>query len=302
MQYTSMSPDKAQAWQHGLRARLLDLLRMPDLVAGHASIPFATETRSTTHADGYTVHELEINTTPVRRMNLVLTVPDTHNGPCPAIVLIAGHTGTRHTCYADAHGYHHIGQRLAQQGYVTASLEISRHEVHEQGRTLVGERLWDLMRCVDFLQSRAEVDSRRIGCVGKSLGGEMTMWLTAMDRRVCACVVAGFLTDMDQMEQDHCMCWKVPGLRDLVDFAEIYALIAPRPLLCLNGLAEPDSQFPPSRALGVLKAIGTIYADYGAPQQVTLVVHTGGHEFHVPSVERFLAQHLSDRKKSEIVT
>lgn len=295
MQYASRSPAKAMVWQKDLRAKLFDLLKMTDLAVGGIAIPLAAKTISTTNEDGYTVHELEINSTPTRRVNIALTVPTNHNGPFPAIVLIPGHWGTLRTCYEKAKGYQRVGHILAQQGYVTVSL-ASQHKVYETGRTLVGERLWDLMRCIDFLKSQKEVDPLRIGCAGKSLGGEMAMWLAAMDQRVHACVVSGFLTDMNQMEKNHCMCWKFPGLRELVDFADIFSLIAPRPLLCQNGLGEPADQFPPSRAFDVLKEIGTIYANYSVPEKVTLVVHTGGHEFHVPSVTSFFAQYLNDRK------
>lgn len=46
----------------------------------------------------------------------------------------------------------------------------------------------------------------------------MAMWLAAMDTRVKASVSAGFLTVMDQMERQHCLCWKFDGIRELVDF------------------------------------------------------------------------------------
>ena len=62
----------------------------------------------------------------------------------------------------------------------------------------------DLMRCVDLLVSRREVDPARIGCAGNSLGGEMAMWLAAMDERIAAIMSAGFLTSMDQLEENHC--------------------------------------------------------------------------------------------------
>lgn len=52
----------------------------------------------------------------------------------------------------------------------------------------MAERLWDLMRCVDYLQSMPQVDDSRIGCAGLSLGGEMAMWLGAMDERIAATV------------------------------------------------------------------------------------------------------------------
>ncbi len=295
MRYTSRTPEEAQAWQSGLRLKLFDLLKLADLASGAAPIPFHAQTFSSRKEDGYVAHEMELCATPGRRQSIVLTMPVVGKGPFPAIVLIAGHGGSRHTAYGDATGYHRIGHILAGGGYVTVSTEVGQHEVHEQGRSLAGERLWSLVRCVDFLASCPEVDAGRIGAAGKSLGGEMLMWLAALEPRVQASVVAGFLTRMDQMEANHCMCWKFPGLRELVDFADLYSLIAPRALLCQNGLDEPPSQFPPSVALDVLREIGVIYADLGASQNVTLVAHKGGHEFHVPSVLGFFERNLRPR-------
>jgi len=63
---------------------------------------------------------------------------------------------------------------------------VGQHVVYEEGRMLMGEWLWDLMRCVDYLVSLDEVDQSRIGCGGLSLGGEMAMLLGGMDERIRA--------------------------------------------------------------------------------------------------------------------
>ena len=156
----------------------------------------------------------------------------------------------------------------------------------------MGERLWDLMRCVDYLESLPQVDKSRIGCAGLSLGGEMAMWLGAMDERIAATVSAGFLTTMDHMEQNHCMCWKFDGLRELVDFADIYSLTAPRPLQCQNGLQEPPSQFYVPLARQAMEEIRTIYDDTGKPENVALDVHNEGHVIDLPALVYFLDKHL----------
>ena len=101
---------------------------------------------------------------------------------------------------------------------------------------------------------------------------------------------------MDQMEKNHCMCWKFPGLRELVDFSDIYSLIAPRALLCQNGLKEPPSQFPVSIAREAMKEIKLIYRDFEQPKKVALVAHEGGHEIHLPSLLTFFEKHLRRRK------
>jgi acetyl esterase/lipase len=161
----------------------------------------------------------------------------------------------------------------------------------------MGERLWDLKRCVDYLRKLPEVDPSRIGCAGLSLGGEMAMWLGAMDERIAATVSCGFLTMMDQMEQNHCMCWKFDGLRALVDFPDIYALIAPRPLQCQNGLKEPDTQFTVPLARRALAEIESIYRDLGALDKATLVAHEGAHEIALEPMYAFLKQYLMPTEK-----
>jgi hypothetical protein len=297
MRYTSRAKDRAIAWKKDLRAKLADLLKIDDLLSSKTPIPFNPKTVSSEKRAKYVFHEMEINSTKTRRIKIVLTLPTNLKGPQPAVLAIAGHGGNRHKCYESAR-YGRFAHLLAEKGYVTISTSVSRHKVYEKGRTLMGERLWDLMRCVDFLTSLKEVDSRRIGCAGLSLGGEMTMWLGAMDQRLTATVSAGFLTRMDQMEKNHCMCWKFPGLRQLVDFSDIYSMTAPRALLCQNGLKEPPSQFPVSIARQALKEIGLIYTDFKRPENLGLVAHKGGHEIDAPSLLAFFDKHLGRRKDS----
>jgi len=184
--------------------------------------------------------------------------------------------------------YKQFGLVLARQGFVVVSADVGQHEVYEKGRTLMGERLWDLSRCVDYLEALPEVDARRIGCAGLSLGGEMAMWLGAMDARMAATASCGFLTFMDQMEQNHCMCWKFDGLRALADFPDIYALIAPRPLQCQNGLKEPETQFNVRLAQKAMEQIRKTYADMGVPENAALLVHEGGHEIALEPLVQFL--------------
>ena len=262
-----------------------------DLVGQH--IGFEAKELSAKRRDGYTLKELEIRSTPGRRIKVLLTIPQGKGGPFPAVVCIHGHGGNRHTVYDNRKQYKCFAAELAAAGAVTISADVGQHKVYEKNRILMGERLWDLMRCVDYLASLPEVDKRRIGCGGLSLGGEMAMWLGAMDTRVVATVSAGFLTTMDHMEKNHCLCWKFPGLRERVDYADIYSLIAPRALQCQNGLKEGRTQFYVPLARQAMQEIQTIYADFRATPNLGLDVHKGGHEIDLPALMAFFENHLS---------
>ncbi|HPP02447.1 MAG TPA: dienelactone hydrolase family protein [bacterium] len=290
--YSPRSPEEALQWQNEVRERLFVILLVDDLWEQKSTIPLNPTTLSEEKVSGFTRQEIEIQSTPRRRIPVVVTLPDTGTPPYPGVVCIHGHGGTRYSPYDTASIYKGFAAELARRGMVTIAADVGQHEVREMGRTLMGERLWDLVRCVDYLTGMEGVDAKRIGCAGLSLGGEMAMWLGAMDTRVAATVSSGFLTTMDQMEQNHCLCWKVAGLRALVDYADIYSLIAPRFLQCQNGLKEGPKDFYVPLAREALKEIQPIYASLGHPERVSLDIHEGGHEIDLPALLHFFEENL----------
>ena len=306
MRYQKCSSEETQKWQAELRAKLSKLLLLDDLLPNVDKIPFDATQTKTWDMPGFTVKEMSIQATPDRKMDIVLTLPKEGKGPFPAVVCIGGHSSKLITPYTNGKAfgphpadqedgspqYKGFGSELAKSGYVTISTLVSQHEVYEKGRSLMGERLWDLMRCVSYLESLPEVDKSRIGCGGLSLGGEMTMWLAAMDTRIAAADSDGFLTIMDQMEKGHCMCWKFDGLRELVDYADIYALIAPRPLECQNGRKEDAGSFTPELAKKAISEIRPAYAAFGKADNATLDVHDGAHEIDLPAILAFFKKNL----------
>ena len=291
MKYTHRSRDRAVVWQKAVRRDLFKIMKLDDLLG--KKIHLNAKVVSAKDERGYTRCELEINSTPGRRIKIVVTRPNPKRAPCPAVVCIHGHGGSRHAVHDRKSIYKGFAAVLAAKGVVTVSTDVGQHEVYEKGRILMGERLWDVMRCVDYVASLPRVDKSRIGCAGLSLGGEMAMWLGAMDERIAATVSAGFLTVMDQMEQNHCRCWKFCGLRERVDYADIYSLMAPRPLQCQNGLKEGPTQFYVPIARKALSEIKVIYTDLGQPENVELDVHDGGHEIDLPALTAFFKRHLS---------
>ena len=290
--YSSWRKSNADEWQSDLRSHLFDLLKLKDLILNKEKPKLNPSVIKTGDSTSYSIKELEINSTDTRRIRLVLTIPKTARKDLPAIVCIAGHGGDRYTVYNNHKIYKSFATELARKEFITISADVGQHEIYESNRTLMGERLWDLMRCVDYLESLPMVDKSRIGCTGLSLGGEMSMWLGAMDQRMKVTVSSGFLTYMDQMEQDHCMCWKFDGLRELVDFPDIYSMIAPRFLQCQNGLKEPPTAFVPELAKKALAEIEVIYQDFDQKNKVELIIHEGGHEINLASLLGFFEHHL----------
>lgn len=288
MKYKPGAQVNALKWQQNLRTQLFQLLQIDDLLS--TKIPFNARVLTTGQKPGYTIQELELNSTLTRRIKVILTLPNHTKDNYPAVVCIHGHGGNRSAVYDSSSIYKGFAAVLAGSNYITIATNVGQHEIYENERILMGERLWDLMRCVAFLDSLPQVD--KIGCAGLSLGGEMAMWLGAMDQKIAATLSSGFLTVMDQMEQNHCMCWKFAGLRELVDYADIYSLIAPRPLLCQNGKQEGPKDFYVPLAQQAMQEIQLIYRDFKKPEQVGLNVHNGGHEIYLPALVAFFQKYL----------
>jgi hypothetical protein len=290
MKYTQRSKAEAMQWQAEMRERLFQLLKLDDLLS--AKIALNPKIRSTEDHKTYVLSEMEIQSTVDRTIDIMVSIPKSDLDAYPAVVCIHGHGGDRRSVYDVDSVYKGFAAKLAEKDVVTISCDVGQHEVYEEGRLLMGERLWNVIRCVDVLQSLPRVDKHRIGCAGLSLGGEMAMWLGAMDERVQAVVSSGFLTMMDQMEQNHCMCWKFDGLRELVDFPDIYSLIAPRALQCQNGLKEGPKMFYPALAQAAMEEVRQIYEDLGAFENVEMDVHAGGHEMDLEGMMRFFENRL----------
>lgn len=102
------------------------------------------------------------------------------------------------------------------------------------GLTVAGLNAWDNMRLIDYLEARGDIAMDDLGCFGFSGGGYMTLYLAALDPRVCKTFVSGYLYGVDDSLlhlNGNCSCNYTPGLWRLLDMGDIASLIAPRPLL-----------------------------------------------------------------------
>lgn len=302
--FNSADAKTARQWQESSRKLLFELMILDDLVKadrprddGAPGIPVDAKVLSKAQAEGFERFEIEFNSTPSRRIKAILTIP-AGKDRFPAVVCIHGHGGTRNVVYQKGI-YGAFALELAQKGYITIAVDVGQHEVYENGRTLMGERLWDVMRCVDYLVTREEVDRDRIGCAGLSLGGEMAMWLGAMDTRIRATVSAGYLTTVANMRRGHCPCWEFPGLTENFDWADIYCLTAPRALLCQIGQQErAPGGFPVDIAQSAWKQITPCYQLFNAKDTAELKIHPGGHIMEVPSMLAVLDRELKSPARS----
>ncbi len=167
-----------------------------------------------------------------------------------------------------------------------------------RGRVMWGMMVYDSLRAVDYLTTRADVDSSRIGTLGMSMGSTMAWWLAALDERIRVCVDICCLSDYDALIETqgldrHGVYYYVPGLLKHFSTAGINALIAPRPHLSLAG--ELDPLTPPAGLDRIDRHLREVYDAYGAPEAWRLVRSPTGHVETAAmraEVEAFLRRHL----------
>src|SRR5262245_21449837 len=164
------------AWQEESRKFLAEALKLGGLPGDKAikAIPFDTKVLRTSRQEEFTLYELELNATRGRRTKAVLTTPiveGSEKKKFPAVVCIHGHGGSRYIVYDPLSLYRGFATDLARSGYVTISVDVGQHNVYEEGRTLMGERLWELVRCVDYLVNGPAGGADRVGWGGVTGGG-----------------------------------------------------------------------------------------------------------------------------------
>ena len=128
------------------------------------------------------------------------------------------------------------------------SEQLVARSLFTAGITWPGVMLWDDLRTVDYLASRPEVDPRRLGCVGLSVGGYRSFVLAALDPRIKVAVAVGWMSSFASHIKRHVinsigLTFHIVGLYRYLDLPDLAALIAPRSVLVING--SRDTLFPP---------------------------------------------------------
>jgi len=171
------------------------------------------------------------------------------------------------------------------------------------GMTWPGITTWDDIRTIDYLVTRPEVDPERIGCAGVSFGGYRSLFLAGLDDRIAAACVVGFMSAVKPMIRKHMDTHSfvhfVPSLHRYLDFPDVAALRAPKPLLVQQ--CSRDGLFPLSGMQESVRKIAAIYAKAGAPDQFTGRFYDVPHRFDVPMQEdafNWLDRHLKNRGRS----
>jgi dienelactone hydrolase len=160
------------------------------------------------------------------------------------------------------------------------------------GRTITAMRIWDIVRLVDYLQTRPEVDGERLGIIGLSMGAELTMYGMILDERLNAGVSSCVIRDLkpEITGRRHCACSYVPGLLQYADWSDLACLIPPKPLLLEVGSADDNT--PRDAAVAAYEKLRRVYELLGMGERTELDEFGGGHAWRGDRAWPFLAKWL----------
>jgi dienelactone hydrolase len=151
------------------------------------------------------------------------------------------------------------------------------------GITWPGVMLWDDLRTVDYLAGRPEVDARRLGCVGLSVGGYRSFLLAALDQRIKVAVDVGWMSSLGSHVRRHVinsigLTFHIVGLYRYLDLPDLAALIAPRSVLVING--SRDQLFPMEGVDAAFKKIDRCFRKAGVPDRQRCRLYDAPHQFN----------------------
>jgi hypothetical protein len=158
---------------------------------------------------------------------------------------------------------------------------------------MIGWRVYDVMRAIDWIETRPELDARRVGCLGISGGGTATLFAAALEPRIRVAVISGYLNTFRDsiLSLSHCPDNYVPGILGWAEAYDVAGLIAPRPLSVESGTHYHIFPIEASRAS--FARVKRIYERFDVAAQAQQEVFEGEHSFYGVAGLPFLAKHLS---------
>jgi len=257
----------------------------------------------TEQGPGYVLEHLELELNGLEPAPALLLVPAKRRDPAPGLLYIHAHGGNydlgKEELLVGRDVLKPYAPVCAERGLVALAIDSwcfsgrkrkpdgarGEHDAFKfmlwRGQVLWGMMLFDEFQAVTYLMSRPEVDPKRIGVFGLSMGSTKAWWLAAVDPRVALCANLCCLTDYEELVTidnlaGHGVYYYVPGLLKHFQAHEICELIVPRPHLSLNG--RRDLLTPPAGVERIRDHLLPLYREYGRESDCRIELEDCAHE------------------------
>lgn len=314
----------ALAWQREFRPELARLLGL-DAIAAHGTPPLDARLIGSEEQPDHIREEWRLETEPGFHLPFYLLRPTGASGRRPLVLTPHGHGELAKKTYVGLweseedrrkleEGERDVALQAVREGYLAlapdmrAFADLRRREEREKrannscrtlqmhallfGRTLIGERVWDIQRLIDWATARDDIDPAAVVITGNSGGGTISLFAAAIDERIRVSAPGSyFCTFKDSIGSVyHCECNYVPGILRYGEMADVAGLIAPRPFLAVTGQEDPI--FPIAAVKASFARLQEIYRVFDVPDGCRLSIGDGGHRYYKKDVWPFVREAL----------
>jgi len=249
---------------------------------------------------GYRIENVLFDSFPGWQVNATVYVPLGFAPPYPAVVIPVGHSGKQFE------SYQFPAQYFARNGYLAVLFDPpgqasekktgNDHFVDGVRCYLVGETssryfVADALRCVDYVYSRADVDTRNgVAMTGVSGGGTTTLLASVLDERITVMGPSCCLSSRADLDivQAYAGCPETAMFgryADLIDETDFLSAIAPKPTLLMAGAKDEVFRIDDTRALA--NEVAAFFEALGQPEKFVFHVDPGGHAYTLAQAHAF---------------
>lgn len=307
-------------WQKSFREELVNALGIPT-IRQNGICPLNPTKLEEVDCGTYTREEWVITTEFDFEVTFFMLIPKNAGSYCPLVLTPHGHSINGRWISAgiwsnegereEIEGERDIAVQAVEEGYIAIAPDVRGFDLLRKdadkkngkyscrelqlhalmfNRTLIGERVWDTMRLIDFAETRPEIDTSKILITGNSGGGTISLYAAACDDRISASIPSSYFCTFQHSigSMYHCECNYVPGIMTLGEMYDVAGLIAPRPFLAVCGKEDPI--FPIEHATEAFWKTKRIYEAAGHPECCELFIGNGGHRYYKERVWNFLKE------------
>jgi cephalosporin-C deacetylase-like acetyl esterase len=253
--------------------------------------------------ENFTVEKIIFESHPGFYVTAALFIPKKLQKPAPAVIYCSGHTelGFRSDVYQ------RVMMNLVEKGFVVFAFDpigqgerlqyvnpqtgkskmggsTTEHSYAGVQTLLTGTSLSDYfirdgVRAIDYLETRKEVDAKRIGITGRSGGGTQSALIAASDERIYAvapeCYITSFKRLLQSIGPQDAEQNPYHYIKNGMDHADFLHIRAPKPALIITTTHDFFSQ---QGARETFAEVQKSYAAFNSAENIQFTEDFGKHE------------------------
>ncbi len=311
-------------WRRELKERFIEVTGL-DVIAENACEP-CLEIEKEEQMDGYRRIRFSFYSEVGAVVTCYLLIPDLGKEKYPVVITLQGHsTGFHNSIGEPKYPEDEKGQprtalavQAVKEGYVALAIEqrgmgersaqnsdFRRVSLQERGgcyyeamtasllgRSLIGERCWDIKCAIDILSSFPECDTDKIAITGNSGGGTASYYAACYDERIKICMPSSSFCPFKESIARfyHCSCNYIPGAYKYFDMQDLACLIVPRPLVIATGQLDPS--FLVEGVRRGYETVEQVYLKENALDSCRLIITPNGHWWNVDIMWREMRREM----------